>query len=70
MMISMPEVLEKLKKCEAEANLKKIKWRHRRIRNQAKVIQEVESTSEEDEEDEETEVFEVIEVARFRRGCK
>ena len=68
--VSTPEVLEKLKKCEAEANLKKTKRGHRRTRNQAKAIQEVESTSEEDEEDEETEVFEVIEVARFRRGCK
>ena len=68
--VSTPEVLEELKKCEAEANLKKTKRGHRRTRNQAKVIQEVESTSEEDEEDEETEVFEVIEVARFRRGCK
>ena len=70
MMISISKVLEKLKKCEAKANLKKTKWGYRRTRNQAKAIQEVESTSEEDEEDEETEVFEVIEVARFRRGCK
>ena len=68
--ISISKVLEKLKKCEAKVNLKKIKWGYRRIRNQAKVIQEVESISEEDEEDEETEVFEVIEVACFRRGCK
>ena len=64
--VSTLEILEELKKCEAQANLKKIKQRSRGRRNQAKAIQEVESTSKEDEEDEEIEVLDVIEVACFR----
>ena len=65
--VSTLEVLEELKKCEAEANLKKSKQGPRRRKNQAKANQEVESTSEEDEQDEEIEVLDVIEVAQFRR---
>ena len=68
--VSTPEVLEELKKCEAQANLKKKSRRPRETRNRSKAIPEVESTSEEDEQDEETEVFEVIDVARFHRGYK
>ena len=49
-----------------QANFSKNKQRHRVTRNQAKAIQEVESTSKEDEEDEEIEVLDVIEVACFR----
>jgi len=70
MVVSTMEVLEELKKCEAQANLKKKKRGPREIRNQSKAILEVESNSEEDDEDEETEVFEVIEVVRFQCGCK
>ena len=65
--VSTLEVLEELKKCEAQANLKKNKQGPRGRRNQAKAIQEVESTLEEDEEDEEIEALDVIEVAPF--GC-
>ena len=65
--VSTLEVLEELKKCEAQTNFNKNKQRRKGTRNQARAIQEVESTSEEDEEDAEIEVLDVIEVARFRR---
>ena len=67
MVVSTPEVLELLKKCEAEAKLKMSKRRPKARRNQAKAIQEAESTSEEDEEDPEIEVLDVIEVERIKR---
>ena len=66
--VSTLEVLELLKKCEAETNLKKSRRGPRARRNQAKVIKEVESTSEEDEEHDEIEALDVIEVAPFRRS--
>jgi len=65
--VSMLEVLEELKKCEMQANLKKTNRGPSGRRNQAKVIQEVESTSEEDAEDADIDALDVIEVARFRR---
>ena len=68
--MSMLEVLEKLKKCEMQANLKKKWWKPRETKNQSKAISEVESTSEDDEDHEETEIFEIIEAVRFQRGCK
>ena len=70
MMISMSKILEKLKKCEVKMNLKKIKWEYRKIRNQVKVIQKIESISEENEDDEEIEVFEIIKITCFRCECK
>ena len=66
MVVSTPEVLELLKKCEAEAKLKMSKRRPKARRNQAKAIQEAESTSEEDEEDPEIEVLDVIEVEHIK----
>jgi len=65
--VSTLEVLEELKKCEMQANLKKTNRGPSGRRNQAKVIQEVESTSEEDAEDADIDALDVIEVARFRR---
>ena len=64
--VSTLEVLEELKKCEAQANLKKTKQGPRGRKNQVKAIQEVQSTSEEDEDDEEIEVLDTIEVVPFR----
>ena len=66
--VSTPEVLEALKKCEAETKLKKTKQGPRGRTNRAKAVQEVESTSEEDEEHDEIEALDVIEVAPFRRS--
>ena len=68
--VSTLEILEELKKCEAQANLKKMKRKPRGRRNQAKAIQEVESMSEEDEDNEEIEALDIIEVAPFSRRCK
>ena len=48
-------MLEELKKCEAENNLKKTKRASIKTRNQTKAIQEAESTSEQDEDNEEIE---------------
>ena len=63
--VSMPEVLEELKRYEMERDLKKKKQRTEKREKQAKVIQEVESTSEEDEEAVEIEVLDVIAVQSF-----
>jgi len=63
--VSTPEVLQELKRCEMETELKKKKQRTGTRGKQAKVIQEVESTSEEDEEDVEIELLDVIAVQRF-----
>jgi hypothetical protein len=68
--VSTLEVLEALKKCEAETKLTKKKQGPRARRNQAKAIQEVESTSEEEEEHEEIEALDFIEVAPLRRRVK
>ena len=64
-MINISKILEKLKKYEMKMNLKKIKWEYKRIRNQAKIIQKIESILKENEENEETKIFEIIEIICF-----
>src|SRR5271169_835402 len=65
-LISIPEILEELKKCEENTKLGKKKGGSKTRKNQRGIIQEHESSSEEDEESVEPELLDVIEVASFR----
>jgi hypothetical protein len=64
--ISTPEILEELKKCEELANLRKKKRGSKTRKTGKAVIQEHESSSEDDEETVEVELLDVIEVASLR----
>ena len=64
--ISTLEILQKLKKCEGSANLRKKKGGSKTRKTRKDVIQEHESSSEDDEEAVEPELLDVIEVASLQ----
>ena len=62
-LVSIPEILEELKKCEESTKLRKKKGGSKTRKARRDIIQEHESSSEEDEEAVEPEILDVIEVA-------